>query len=63
MKNAKPSNTNETDYLERWFVGNYESMQEFHRDYNRKVIIAPKFLRMLRLKEEKLDEVRECLKF
>jgi len=36
-------------------------MQEFHKDYNRKAIIAPKFLRMLWLKEEKLDDVREAL--
>jgi len=57
------SDTSETDYLDRWFVSNHESMQEFHRDYKRKAIIAPKFLRMVRLKEEKLDEVREVLKF
>ena len=38
-------------------------MQEFHKYYSRKVIIAPKFLRMLWLKEEKLDEVKEVLKF
>jgi len=63
VKNVEPSHAGEIDYLERWFVSNYESMQEFHRDYSRKVIIAPKFLRMLWLKEEKQDEVRECLKF
>jgi len=63
VKNVEPSETTETDYLERWFVGNHESMQEFHKDYSRKVIIAPKCLRMLWLKEEKLDEVREALKF
>jgi len=62
VKNVEPSENTETDYLERWFVGNHESMQEFHRDYIRKTIIAPKFLRMLWLKE-KLDEVREALKF
>jgi len=38
-------------------------MEEFHRDYNRKAIIAPKILRILWLKQEKLDEVREALKF
>jgi len=37
-------------------------MQEFHRDYSRKVIIAPKFLRMLWLKEENLDDVRKALR-
>jgi len=63
VKNAEPSDTNETGYLERWFVGNHESMEEYHKEYSRKAIIAPKFLRMLWLKEEKLDEVREALKF
>jgi len=63
VKNVEPPDTSETDYLERWFMGNYESMQEFHIDYSRKAIIAPKFLRILWLKEEKLDEVSECLKF
>jgi len=63
VKNVESSNTSETYYLERWFIGNRESMQEFHKNYSRKVIIAPKFLRMLWLKEEKLDEVKEVLKF
>jgi len=44
-------------------VGNHESIQEFHGEYSRKAIITPKFLTMLWLKEEKLDEVREILKF
>jgi len=35
VKNVEPSETTETDYLEKWFVGNHESMQEFHKDYNR----------------------------
>jgi len=38
-------------------------MEEYHKEYNRKEIIAPKVLRMLWLKKEKLDEVREALKF
>jgi len=63
VKNAEPSESNEIDYLERWFVGNHESMQGFHRDYSKKSIIDPKFLRMLWLKEENLDEVREALRF
>jgi len=62
-KNEKPSDTNETGYLERWFTGNHESMEEYHKEYSKKAIITPKFLRMLWLKEEKLDEVREALKF
>jgi len=32
VKNVEPSEITETNYLERWFVGNHESMQEFHRD-------------------------------
>ena len=50
-------------YLEWWFARNYESMEEYHKEYSRKAIIAPKVLRMLWLKEEKLDEVREALEF
>jgi len=44
-------------------VGNRESIQEFHREYSRKVIITPKFIRMLWLKEQNLDEVKEILRF
>jgi len=40
-----------------------EKTQEFHREYSKKFIIAPKFIRMLSLKEQNLDEVREVLKF
>ena len=60
---AEPSDTNEAGYLERWFAGNQESMEEYPREHSRKAIIAPKFIRMLWLKEEKLDEVKEALKF
>jgi len=63
VKNAEPSEFNKTDYLECWFAGNYESMEEYHRDFSRKVIIAPKVLKMLWLKKEKLDNVRETLRF
>jgi len=38
-------------------------MEEYHREFSRKVIIAPKVLKMLWLKEEKLDNVREALRF
>jgi len=62
VKNVGPSEFNETGYLERWFAGNYESMEEYHREFIRKVIIAPKVLKMLWLKE-KLDDVREALRF
>jgi len=63
VKNVEPSKFNETCYLERWFAGNYESMEEYHKDFSRKVIIAPKVLKMLWLKEEKLDDVKEALWF
>jgi len=63
VKNAKPSDASEIGYLEKWFVGKHKSMEEYHREYSRKAIITPKFLRMLWLKEEKLDEIREALKF
>jgi len=63
VKNFEPLESNETDYLERWFMGNHESIQGLRRDYSNKAIIAPMFLRMLWLKEENLDEVREALRF
>ena len=62
MKNAESSNTSETYYLERWFIGNRDSMQEFHKNYSRKAIIAPKVPQDT-MKEEKLAEVKEVLKF
>jgi len=63
VKNAEPADIIDTDYLDSWFVGNRENIQEFHREYSRKVIIAPKFIRMLLLKEQNLDKVRQVLKF
>jgi len=63
VKNVELSEFNETCYLERWFVGNYKSVEEYHREFNRKVIISPKVLKMLWLKEEKLDDVRKALRF
>jgi len=38
-------------------------VEEYHKEYSKKANIASKFLRMLWLKEEKLYEVREALKF
>jgi len=54
---------NETDYLDRWFVGNQKSIKEYYKLYNRKIIITPKMLSLDWLKEEKLDEVRDMIKF
>jgi len=47
VKMAEPSDNSEASNLEKWFVGNQESMEEFHREYSRKAIITPKFIRML----------------
>jgi len=54
---------NEIDYLERWFIGNQESIDDYYKLYSRKVIINPKVLSMDWLKEERLDEVKDMLKF
>jgi len=57
------SDNNEPDYLDRWFVGNQESIEEYYKLYNRKVIITLKVLSLEWFKEEKLDEVRDRLMF
>jgi len=63
VNNVEPTNIIDIDYLDSWFAWNRESSQEFHREYSRKVIITPKVIRMLWLKEHNLDEVREILRF
>jgi len=55
--------TNETDYLDTWFVGNQESIEEYYKLYSRKIIITPKVLSLEWLKEEKFHEVCDRLKF
>ena len=62
-KNVEASDVIDTDYLDSWFAGNRESIQEFYREYSRKVIIVPKFIKMLWFKEQNLDEGKEVLKF
>jgi len=57
------SDKNEPDYLDRWFIGNQESIEEYYKLYNRKIIITPKVLSLEWLKQKKLDEVRDILKF
>jgi len=64
IKQARSNeDNNETDYLERWFVGNQDNIDDYYKLYSRKVIISPKVLSMGWLKEESLDEVRNMLKF
>ena len=45
------------------FVGNQESIAEYYKMYSRKIIVTLKVLSLKWLKEEKLDEVRDMLKF
>ena len=54
---------NEIEYLDKWFVGNQESIQEYYKLYSRKIIITPKVLSLEWLKEEKLNEVCDMPKF
>jgi len=63
FKQSSFEDNNETDYLERWLIRNQESINDYYRRYNRKAIISPMFLSVEWLKEEKLDEVRDILKF
>jgi len=64
VKHAGSDNdNNEPDYLDRWFVGNQESIEEYYKLYSRKIIVTPKVLSLECLKEEKLNEVRDMLKF
>ena len=57
------SDTNEPDHLDRWFIGNQESIADYYKMYSRKIIISPKVLSLEWLKEERLNEVRDMLKF
>jgi len=57
------SDNNEPDYFGRWFVGNQESIEEYYKLYSRKIIFTLKVLSLEWLKEERLDEVRDMLKF
>jgi len=62
-QSGSDSDKNETDYLDRWFVGNHESIEEYYKLYSKKIIITPKVLSLEWLKEKKLDEVCDMLKF
>ena len=57
------SDNNEPEYFDRWFFGNQESIEEYYKLYSKKIIITPKVLSLEWLKEEKLDEVCDMLKF
>jgi len=63
IKNAGSDEPNESDYLERWFCGNQESIAEYYKMYSKKIIVTLKVLSVEWLKKEKLDEVRDMLKF
>ena len=63
VKNAGSDEPSKSDYLERWFCENQESIDDYYKLYSRKVIISPKMLSLDWLKEEKLGEVRNMLKF
>jgi len=62
VKRAEQIDNSETGYLERWLSWNQESIEDYYREFSRKEIIRPKFIRMEWLKEEKLEEVRDLLK-
>jgi len=63
IKRASSKENNETNYLERCFISNQENIDDYYRLYSRKVIISPKVLSMEWLKEEKLDEIKDILRF
>jgi len=63
VKNVGSDEPNESDYLERWFCVNLERINDYYKLYSRKVIISLKMLSLDWLKEEKLGEVRNMLKF
>jgi len=62
MKNVEPANSdddNEAGFLVHWFNGNKESIEEYHKEYNKKAFVNPKFLRMEFLRNENLNQVPE----
>jgi len=63
VKKADQVDKIETCYLERWFSRNQESIEDYYHEVSKKAIISPKFIRMEWLEEEKLDEVRNLLKY
>jgi len=54
---------NESGFLARWFGGNMESINEYHREFSQKAFVNPKFLRMEFLRNENLNQVVDLLKF
>jgi len=63
VKNVGSDEPNESDYLERCFCGDQESIDDYCKLYSRKIIISPKMLSLNWLKEKKLGEERSTLKF
>jgi len=54
---------NDSGFLTRWFGGNMESINEYHREFSQKTFVNPKFLRMEFLRNENLNQVVDMLKF
>jgi len=54
---------NESGFLTRWFGGNMESINEYHRKFSQKTFVNPKFLRMKFLRNENMNQVVDILKF
>jgi len=44
VKSAGSDELKESDYLERWFCGNQESIDDYYKLYSTKIIISPKML-------------------
>jgi len=53
---------NESGFLTRWFDGNMDNINEYHREFSQKKFVNPKFLRMEFLRNENLNQV-DILKF
>jgi len=59
---ADSNGNNESSFLARWFHRNKESIEEYHREFNTKVFVNPKFLRMEFVRNENLNQIADLLK-
>jgi len=62
VEQHESDDNNESGFLARWFDGNMEGINEYHREFSRKAFVNPKFLRMEFLKNENLNQVADLLK-